>query len=285
MLESPKNYLRYLVGFRDQFGVFKANMGCLFDILRSVLALVLGVVVFFGFLSLLLLNNVSDKMLSADFYIDTLDAEDTYERVYTDVLLDDELRGTTQDLLGDVEVTQEDIVDLLREVMPPEYLRSQVEGSIQRTVDYFNEERDTLELYVELGPPLDNIKPALLGYIDERIGRLPLEKPVISRCDVEIIQDVATRYKAIFRELGDGKVPASIPSFEEIDDRCRGPIFDLTFDLLTSESSLDPRTRASLQEVRSELRLAFVDGDTTGVWKIAAPAVAGPVMYGRINAS
>ena len=62
-------------------------MGCLLDILRSVLALVLGVVVFLGFLFLLLLNNVSDKMLSSEFYIDTIDGENTYERVYDDVLV------------------------------------------------------------------------------------------------------------------------------------------------------------------------------------------------------
>ena len=152
-------------------------MGCLLDILRSVGALVLGVIVFFGFLFLLFLNNFSDKMLSSQFYIDTIAGEDTYNRVYDEVLLDEDLLGTTQDLLGGVQVvTQEDIVMLLRQIVPPEYLQSQVEGSIHRTVDYFNEDRATLDLYIDLGPPLSNVKPVLFQYIDRRIDGLVLEE-------------------------------------------------------------------------------------------------------------
>ena len=136
----------------------KAKMGCLADILRSVLALVLGVVVFFGFLFLLFFSNFSDKLLNSEFYTDTISGEDTYNRVYHEVLMDPELLGTTQDLLGDIQViNQDEIVGLLRQIVPPAYLQTQVEGSIQRTVDYFNEDRDTLELYMEFGPPLDSI--------------------------------------------------------------------------------------------------------------------------------
>ena len=105
-------------------------MGCLLEIIGSVLALVLGVVVFFGFLFLLLLNNVSDKMLSSDFYIDTIAGENTYERVYTDVLLDEDLLSTTQDLLGGVEVvTQLEIISLLRKIVPPPWGPAVRDGS------------------------------------------------------------------------------------------------------------------------------------------------------------
>ena len=100
-----------------------------FSIVKSFAALVLGLVIFFGFLFVLLTNNLSDKLLSADFYSNIIHGQDTYNRIYDEVLLDEELARTTQDLLGDLQVlSQEEIVQLLREIMPPEYLQSQVEG-------------------------------------------------------------------------------------------------------------------------------------------------------------
>ena len=68
--------------------------------LRAGAGLVLGVVIFVGFLFFLILNNVSDKLLSADFYKNTIAAEDTYNRIYTEVLVDEELKDRTQERLS-----------------------------------------------------------------------------------------------------------------------------------------------------------------------------------------
>ena len=50
-------------------------MGCASGIVRSLISLVLGVVIFVAFLGFLLASNFSDKLLSADLYIDTLAEE------------------------------------------------------------------------------------------------------------------------------------------------------------------------------------------------------------------
>ena len=259
-------------------------MGCLFDIIRSVVALVLGVVVFFGFLFLLLLNNVSDKMLSSDFYTDTITGEDTYNRVYDEVLLDQELLGTTQDLLGDVQViSQEEIVMLLRQIVPPEYLQSEVEGSIQRTVDYFNEDRDTLELYFDLGPPIENIKPVVFEYIDQRIDELVLEDLGRPECTTNRVNELAGRFEARWGELADGKVPETVPSLESLERTCRNLVFELAFTRLVVGSSLNDDAKAGLLATESEIKQEFVDeGDTRGVLKVAARPLATPLMDGAI---
>ena len=71
------------------------------------------------------------------------------------MLLDAEFRETTDGLLGNIEaVRHEDILDLARRILPPEYLQSQVEGNIHRSVGYFNGDRSTLEVYLELEQPL-----------------------------------------------------------------------------------------------------------------------------------
>ena len=250
------------------------------DILRSVVALVLGVVVFFGFLFLLLLNNFSDKMLSSEFYIDTIAGEDTYNRVYDEVLLDEELLETTQDLLGDIQVvSQEDIVMLLRQIVPPEYLQSEVERSTQRTVDYFNEDRGTLDLYIDLGPPLDKIKPVLFQYIDQRIDGLVLEDLGRPECTPDRVNELAGRYEARWVELADGKVPQAVPSLESLNSNCRNLVFELAFTRLVVGSSLNDEAKAGLLATEGEIRQAFVvEGDTRFVLKLAARPLATPIM-------
>ena len=255
-------------------------MGCLLDILKSVAALVLGVIVFFGFLFLLFLNNFSDKLLSSQFYIDTIAGEDTYNRVYDEVLLDEELLGTTQDLLGGVQVvTQEDIVMLLRQIVPPEYLQSQVEGSIHRTVGYFNEDRDTLDLYIDLGPPLNNVKPVLFQYIDGRIDGLVLEDLGAPECTPDRVNELARRYELRWGELATGNIPESVPSLESLNSICRNLIFELAFIRLVAGGSLNDEAKAGLLAIEDELRQEFVvEGDTHGVLKLAARPLATPLM-------
>ena len=118
-------------------------MGCLIPLFRAFVALVLFVIIFVGFLSYLIVNNVAGKLLRADFYTNTLESEDTYNRIYNDVLLDGELEQTTGRLLGDIQISShQEVVELLREIMPPEYIQSEVEAAIGRTVDYFNEDAE-----------------------------------------------------------------------------------------------------------------------------------------------
>ena len=263
----------------------KAKMGCLADILRPVLALVLGVVVFFGFLFLLLFSNFSDKLLNSEFYTDTISGEDTYNRVYAEVLLDPELLGTTQDLLGDIQViSQEEIVRLLRQIVPSAYLQTQVEGSIQRTVDYFNGDSDTLEIYVEFGPPLGRIKPVLFQYIDKRIDGLVLQDLGGPKCTPERVNQLADGYASRWSDLAAGKVPQTIPSLESLHTSCRSLIFDVAFATVVPGSSLNYDAKAGLRAIEVGIRRKFVvEGDTHGVLKLAARPLATPLMDDAID--
>jgi len=260
-------------------------MGCVLAMIRPVVALVLGVVVFFGFLFLLLSDNFTDRLLSAEFYTDTLEAEDTYNRIYDDVMLDPELESTTQDLLGDIQVVSHaDIVGLLREIVPPAYLRSQSEGSIQRTVGYFNGDLEDLEVYVELGPPLSKVKPALFGYIDRRIDGLTEEDLGSLPCTSQRVTEVADLYRGRLERLSAGEVPEGVPSLDSFDSGCRRLIFGLAFDQLVGQRGLDERARAGLVEQRPDIEKAFVvDGDTRGVLKLAARPLATPLMDDAID--
>ena len=259
-------------------------MGCLISVIRAGAALVLGVVIFVGFLFFLILNNFSDKLLSADFYKDTIVAEDTYNRIYEEVLLDEALLDTTQELLGDIQiVTQQEIVDLMREIMPPAYIQEQVEASIDRTVDYVNEDVDELGAYIELAEPLRNVKPVMFAYIDRRIDELRVEDPCISACSPSAVTDLAARFVQKFEDLAAGQVPTTVPSLRALDPLCRQLIFASAFDFLLVSSNLGAETTRLLRNNREQLRIPFEDGDTLAMLKAAARPLAEPLMDQAID--
>ena len=259
-------------------------MGCVLAIIRPVVALVLGIIVFFGFLLLLFLNNTSDKLVSAEFYTDTISEEDTYNRIYDEVLLDEELASTTRDLLGGIQVvSQEEIVGLLREIIPPEYLQSETESTIRRAVDYFNDDRETLDLYVDVGPPLDNVKLVIFRYIDQRIDALTEEDLDRSPCTPQRVDEVAGLYQERWQGLSAGKVPSSIPSLATFESGCRLVIFELAFDNLIAQVNLDERSKQGLRSRRSDLLDSFVAGKSKEVLKVAARPLADPLIDDAIQ--
>ena len=188
-------------------GPWYAFFGCLLDIFRTVASLVLGLVIFFGFLGFLLVNNVRDNFLSAEFYTNSLSENDIYNRFYDEVLLDPEYEDTTKELLGDIDVSQTDIADLAREIITTEYLQQEVERAVSGAIDYLNKKSDTLQVFINLGPPLENVKPALFKYIDGRIDELE---------DVQVatLEELEEALEELFRTLEKGEIPTSLPAID-----------------------------------------------------------------------
>ena len=254
-------------------------MGLPLMILRFVATPILGIAIFAGLLLTLVGNNIVDKLLNAEFYTDTIADQNTYNRIYDDVLLDQKAKDKVQELLGDVKVVSpEDIVGLVRGLLPPEYLQSQVEGAIQRAVAYFNEDSDTLELYLEMGPAIDKIKPTLLDYVDDRIDGIPEADPGPAECNPETVKSVRDGYQEVFRGLAGGRVPASLPSIKVIAEPCRVLIFDSAFPALFADDTLDSRITQALGNSTDDIRAAFVAGDTHGVLKAAARPLSEPLV-------
>ena len=259
-------------------------MGCLIPLFRAFVALVLFVIIFVGFLSYLIVNNVAGKLLSADFYTNTLESEDTYNRIYNDVLLDGELEQTTGRLLGDIQIaSHQEVVELLREIMPPEYIQSEVEAAIGRTVDYFNEDAENLGLYIDLNLPLNNVKPVMINYIDKRILELEVEDSDFSGCSLNAAQGVADTFRVMFDQLAGGVVPKSAPSLEEIKPVCRVIIFELAYGSLIDGAGLNESTSAILKNSKEDLRAPFENGDTIQVLKVSARLLAEPKIDTAID--
>lgn len=244
----------------------------------------LGVIIFVGFLFFLILNNFSDKLLSADFYNDTIAGQDTYNRIYGEVLVDEELLDRTSELLGGIQVvSHEDKVELLRQIVPPAYVQEQVEGNIERTIAYVKEDMGELQFHIDLAEPLKNVKPVMFAYIDRRIDELKEEDPGIASCTTAAVTGLANRYVDKFNALAGGEVPATVPSLKALDPLCRQLLFASAFDLLLSSSSLDAKTTQRLVDDREKLRAPFEAGDTIEMLKVSARSLADPLMDEAID--
>ena len=185
---------------------------CFFFVFRSLASLILGLVIFIFFAGYLLIDNVRDKFLSAEFYTENLTENDVYERIYDEVLLDPEFKDKTEELVGKIDVAPDDIADVTRDVISPEYLRAQVEAAIEATINYLNKDAETLDLFIDLGPPLERIKApdgAVFSYIDRRIDELEVS-------EVESVEELEEDLEDLLRTLEDGKIPTRIPSVEAL---------------------------------------------------------------------
>lgn len=249
-------------------------MGLALWVARALGSTILGILIFLGFLALLVVSTFSSKLFNSGFYTQILNEQDAYSRIYDEALLDDVLTRRAEGWLGEIPlVTHEEIGQLLREIIPPEYLQSQVEENIHRFIGYLNEDSDRLELYIEMGPPLARVKPALFDLINQKIDRVEIVEPDPAQAPLEQLAEAQGLAESLFSGLSQGRVPRSLPSVAAIPELLRADLFDAFFPGL-----LDERAGKNLQLGSQSMKGALIAGDTHGFLKEAARASLGPVI-------
>ena len=147
-------------------------MGLPIPMFRPLASLVLGAVFFLAFFAYLLFNLVDGHFLSADFYSQALAEQNVYARLYDEVLVDPALEDESMELLGNVDVPQNEMAGLARNIMPPDYLQGETERTLHNLIGYLKKDLDGLELYIDLSGPLDNASGELVQYAEDRIDRI-----------------------------------------------------------------------------------------------------------------
>ena len=244
-------------------------------LLRVLAGLALGTAVFAGLLFLLVVVNFTQRLENPAVYKAAISDTGAYSRIYDEVLADEALREQTASLLGDIDLAAHDeAVQVLREVMPPAYLREQTEDNIDRFTGFLRGDLDRLELYVILKEPLERVEPALRGRVHRVIDELEIADPPPSDCSPSVLQRLAAESAAPYSRLSQGKLPESAPSLKILSRECREREWDRWFDLVADHPSLDSQTALIIGGRREELRETFVEGDTRGFLKaVADPAV------------
>ena len=131
-------------------------------------------IAFLAFFAYLFFNLVDGHILSSDFYAETLVENDAYVRLYDEVLVDPALQDEAKELLGSLEVPQEEMALVAKRIMPPEYLQLEAERMLDGLIDYLNKDTDELELYIDLAGPLENASNELVEYAEGYIDRIEI---------------------------------------------------------------------------------------------------------------
>ena len=252
--------------------------------LRAVATLALGIVVFGGLLVYLVAVNFTQRLEDPGVYNVAVSETGAYTRIYDEVLVDEALREWTGRLLGNIDIAaQDDAVDVLREVMPPSYLREQTADNIERLTGFLRYEVDDLEIYVFLEEPLERVEPAMLGKVHQFLDELEVVDPPSSDCSLMTLQRLAEASAAPLAQLSQGNLPQSVPSLKILGQECREREFDQWFDLVADGLSTNPQAAQILEGQRKELLRSFVDGDTRGFLKAVAAPLAGPLIVRAVE--
>lgn len=246
-------------------------LGCLLGPIRLGVTIVFGITFLVAFAIFLLFNAVDSDVLDSSFYIDPLADNDVYVRFYDQVLVDPDFEETKDKFLGDIQVPMEDIAQVARRIVAPEYLQSEVEKSIETTVAYLRSETDLLELFINLGPPLEKAKKELLHFVNTEIEHLHL-KQIETDTELEIF------IEEVFRDLEDGIIPSEIPSFstdinlvKTYEDVLEGIRSDPTMAKDVTDALDNPDTDKAI-------RASLAKSDLRGALKEASTVVATPII-------
>ena len=84
------------------------NTGDMLTALRAFAGLVLGPVVFVGLLYLLVVANFFQNLVESEVYDVAISDTDAYNRIYDEVLVDEVIKDETQNLLGGLDLSNDD---------------------------------------------------------------------------------------------------------------------------------------------------------------------------------
>ena len=106
-------------------------------LLRVFGGLLLGLAVVAGLLYLLVAVNLSQNLVESETYNIAISDTGAYDRIYEEVLADPDVKEDIGNLLGGVEFDQVDeVIEILREVMPPSYLRRRPKTTLTASPDF-----------------------------------------------------------------------------------------------------------------------------------------------------
>ena len=253
-------------------------------LLRALAGLVLGLAVFAGLLYLLVLVNFSQRLVESEVYDIAISDTDAYNRIYDEVLLDEELKDTKGKLLGYVNFrVSEDAVEVLREIMPPDYLQEQTEGNIDHFTSFLRYEEDDLAISISMKEPLNREESAVLGKVHQIIDELDIVEPTSPGCSAAGLERLTSTSAASFAQLSDGEIPESIHSLKTLTAVCREREFDRWFGRVLDDQAMNSQAALILESERSNLRPYFLEGDTKKFLKAAADPLVKPLIEDAIS--
>ena len=244
-------------------------------ILRSVAALLLGVLAFLALGYSFTAKGIRDTLRGPEPLLNALENHRAYERVYDDGIISQQFEGALRGLVGEYSLDPVTEAWLFKEIFPPSELKTATEENVVSVIAFLNDEADDFELTIDLSNAMPRIKPAVFRLVDERIDKAVVA-PVGSEAELQsYLNDLSTNIEA-------GTFPDSVPSLDNFHSETVYRAFVQSTESI-EEVELRSAVRSNLDRDEQDILDKLEGSDTKAALKLAARAIADPVIDNSIE--
>ncbi|HTM19172.1 MAG TPA: hypothetical protein VL172_01650 [Kofleriaceae bacterium] len=169
------------------------------------LGVVLGILVVVGFAAFVGTQAARSKLGEEDFYKQTLENNNAYDRLYDDMIADPAFAPQLDEMLGGVNVSREDLAATVKQVAKPEYVKAMADSAIKGLTAFFRGE--PLVFTLDISAIVEGIHSVAVNYAINEIASKPVKQS-------ESIEAFAQDFRAVITGLAtEGAIPEYIPSF------------------------------------------------------------------------
>jgi hypothetical protein len=140
------------------------------SVFKVALLVCLSVLFLFVLIGTLTIGVFDRKLLKEDFYKSQLRHANFYERVYTDVM--PEIKDLPS-YYGELVITEQERDQLIRKIIPPQWLQEQVESALHSAMPWLRSETEELNVVIDLVPAKQRAGPVVLQFVSQRLTSLP----------------------------------------------------------------------------------------------------------------
>ncbi len=235
--------------------------------LRIITALILSIPVLLSFSYYLFGTAIQNTFLQPGYVTESLVDSELYNRIYDEILLAAEFDEWTDSLVGNFHLSNDEKITLLRQVIPPEYVQGETERSVATLVNYLRDDVDSLEVFIDLSVPSENIKPTIYDFVDSRIDTL---EPIrLSDTD-----DLSLEIANFLANMGNGRIPSNVPTIEALTVDEWALAYEKAFDILEESNTVPLDAMANLRRHEAEILATVQVSDITTALKLSSRAIS-----------
>ncbi len=177
----------------------------------------ISVVLLLAFTGYIAADLLANTLLDEQNYTSALAKHDAYNRIYTEVLADPELKAVTQDLLANLKLdvgTSDQLfsftVSTLRLLLPPDVIQEALEQGLTKLLDYLTGESNKLQANLDLSKALneedfaDKLVASIQGYIAELLTDTQASLETIARDEYRTVLN--EKIREVLASLEEGEL-------------------------------------------------------------------------------
>jgi hypothetical protein len=145
-------------------------MRVVLSVLKVMLLVWFSVLFLFVLTATLTIGVFDHKLLKEGFYKDQLQDANFYEKVYTNVM--PEIKELPS-YYGGLTITPQERDQLIREIIPPQWLQEQVESALHSAIPWLRSKTKELNVMIDLVPAKQRAGPVVIQFVEQKLASLP----------------------------------------------------------------------------------------------------------------